>query len=287
MDFYSKKSGDYSDIEFEKDLVNGETGIILEKLEKMANDGADFVIFREGLLNFFQKKLLSFFNIGDGSKSVMDLKSLELWINLLIRAAKQEKETEIDQLPLELAVIDFLDKGRDGERNKISDNTKISKEETVKKKQKIAEPLEDPDKGIDFDNKDLVTVDVGGLDLDKIVESWGNILMAVKPFNHSVEAFLRASRPARVEGKTLVLEVFYPFHKDRLEEVKNRKIVEGGLCKVLGSELGFECVLSKGKKPPLIIENNTPVESVNENLTKGSKDENKADLYDIAKDIFG
>ena len=32
----------------------------------------------------------------------------------MIRAAKQEKETEIDQLPLELAVIDFIGDDKEG-----------------------------------------------------------------------------------------------------------------------------------------------------------------------------
>ena len=136
--------------------------------------------------------------------------------------------------------------------------------------------------------QDVVTMEVTGLDIDKIVELWGNVLLSVKPFNHSVEAFLRAARPVELEGRKLVLEVFYPFHKDRLEEPRNRKIVEEGLLKTLGVELAFECILGKNKKEPLVIQNNTPVESVSEHLVpENGKEEKKADLYDVAKDIFG
>jgi len=133
----------------------------------------------------------------------------------------------------------------------------------------------------------VVTIDVVGLDINKVVESWGNILMTVKPFNHSVEAFLRAARPVELDGRKLVLEVFYPFHKDRLEEARNRKIVENGLLKVLGVDLAFECVLGKSKKEPLVIHNDTPIENVSEKLADEEKKEDKKDLYDVAKDIFG
>lgn len=293
-DFYSKKSGSYTEEDFENDLLKKELKKILEKLEKMADDGVDFVVFRENLLVYFQKKLLAHFDVGQ-DKSKMDLKMLEGWINLLIRAAKQEKETEIDQLPLELAVIDFLgdvenkssnskEKGEveSGEPKK-NDDVKEIKNSMVSDVGEIVVPvLEEIE-----EEKKIVTIDVTGLNIDKVVESWGNILMTVKPFNHSVEAFLRASRPLDLDGRKLILEVFYPFHKDRLEEARNRKIVEEGLLKVLGVELAFECVLGKSKKEPLIIHNDTPMESVSEKLADEEKKEDKKDLYDVAKDIFG
>jgi len=140
--------------------------------------------------------------------------------------------------------------------------------------------------GLKVEEERVVTMEITDLNLDKVVESWGNILMTVKPFNHSVEAFLRAARPVKLEGRKLTLEVFYPFHKDRLEEARNRKIVEDGVFKVLGVELAFECVLGKSKKEPLVIQNDTPIERVSEHLIEGEK-EDKKDLYDVAKDIFG
>jgi hypothetical protein len=244
----------------------------------MSDDGINLLGFREELLRYFQQKLLITLKVVKGEPSLLSLKRLETWINFLIRAAKQEKDTEIDQLPLELAVVDFLDE---------SGNTEVTikKEGTVVKEE--VEDKNDEDKIVKLEEEtEVVTLDVMGINLDKIKESWGNILMAVKPFNHSVEAFLRASRPVKLEGRNLVLEVFYPFHKDRLEEARNRKIVENGLLKVLGVELVFECVLGKSKKEPLIIKNDTPIESVSEHLVDENKDDKK-DLYDVAKDIFG
>ena len=296
-DFYTKKSGSYTEEDFEDDLSQKKVKLILENLEKMATTGVDLVAFRETLLEFFQKKLLVCFGAVEGKPSKLELKELENWINLLIRAAKQEKETEIDQLPLELAVIDFV--GAIGER--ISNEVKIKEVIVDKKESGIASQSSasaDLEQGLEeeetvltkeeISRPEVVTMEITGLDLDKIIESWGNILLVVKPFNHSVEAFLRAARPVELEGRKLILEVFYPFHKDRLEEPRNRKIVEEGLLKVLGVELAFECVLEKNKREPLVIQNDTPVESVSEHLApENVKEEKKTDLYDVAKDIFG
>jgi DNA polymerase-3 subunit gamma/tau len=289
--FYSQKNGSYNEEDFEEDLTKKELRKILEKLEKMADEGVDFVAFRESLLVYFQKKLLAYFNVGT-EKSKMDLKDLEGWINLLIRAAKQEKETEIDQLPLELAVIDFL--GDVGDKRKepkeVSIDTNQKKTKNLVEEREIASEVAVEETEVLEEVKQceekIITMEVTDLNLDKVVESWGNILMSVKPFNHSVEAFLRAARPIELDGRKLVLEVFYPFHKDRLEEARNRKIVENGLLKILGVELAFECILGKSKKEPLIIQNDTPIETVSEKLVEG-KQEDKKDLYDVAKDIFG
>lgn len=293
-DFFGNKSGGYNEADFEIDLVEGNTKLILEKLEKMANDGVDFSLFLQSLISFFQKKLLNFFGVSvENNESVkqngLTLNETEFLINLLIKAAKQEKDVEIEQLPLELAVVDFCLQKNGGKvkEQEIKPEKKIEEIKIVEelKEPVIAEVAAD-------EEEILLVVDNSSvnLGLEQVEEKWGNLLMAVKPFNHSVEAFLRAARPSSIKGKNLTLEVFYPFHKERLEEIKNRKIVEDGLIKVFGKDLCFDCVLGNSKKEPLVIKNDTPVENISEELSgQKSADENsgKKDIYDVAKEIFG
>lgn len=283
FNFYSSKSGSYSEDDFDKDLNNGEIKLILEKLEKMANDGIDFSSFRLNLMEFFQKKILAFYGIGERKTGGINLEESEFLMGLLIKASKQEKEVEIDQLPMELAVVEFgkskptqpsLEKGgQESEEKKKNEEIKI---EEVKVEEIIEETV-------------VAQQCSGSLSIEEIVGKWGNLLSAIKCCNYSVEAFLRASRPKLIKGNVLVLEVFYPFHKDRLEESRNRKIVEDGVTKVFGINLSFECVLAKNKKEPLVIGNDTPMENVSDKLLE-NKNENKAgngDIYDVAKEIFG
>jgi len=49
--------------------------------------------------------------------------------------------------------------------------------------------------------------------------------------------------------------------------------------------------LSKDKKPPLVIRNDTPMEKVSEQLAKegesSAQNSSPNDIYDVAKEIFG
>ena len=82
--------------------------------------------------------------------------------------------------------------------------------------------------------------------------------------------------------------MFYPFHKDKLEEQKNREIIEKVLKKVYGADLILRCVIGKNKMEPLTIKNDTPMEKVSEVLMEEQKSEaKKDDIYDVAKEIFG
>jgi DNA polymerase-3 subunit gamma/tau len=262
--FFEGKTGEYTSEEMEEDLVVGEVKTILIKLEKMAEVGVDFKAFRENLIDYFQGKLLGIYGVEGKGVSKMEAGDLEKWLGLLIAAGKQEKDIAIDQLPLELAVVELL-KNKKPETRSQKSETREEKPETRSEKPEV---------------KDI------NLAIEAVKQDWGKVLMAVKPFNHSVEAFLRAARPKTIKGDKVVLEVFYPFHKDKLEEQKNREIVEKGLNLVFGMEVSFECVLSEGKGKPLVISNDTPVEKVSEKLRETTSIESN-DIYDVAKQIFG
>src|SRR3989344_3733412 len=64
-------------------------------------------------------------------------------------------------------------------------------------------------------------------------DKWSALMTAVKPLNHSVEAFLR-SCTGELKGKMLLVKPFYPFHKERLEEPRNLKILEEAAEQVYG-----------------------------------------------------
>jgi DNA polymerase-3 subunit gamma/tau len=223
---YLSKNGEYDGSSLESDLMVGNAEIILEKLEKISKDGANFSDLRENWLQYFQTKLLAFYGVGQKNNDGFDLMSVKKIIDLLIEAGGREKLTQISQLPLELVVVDYLG----NKPEKISD---VRSQILEKKEEKVAEVIED--------KKEIVVVG----NVEEISKRWGEVLISVKPFNHSVEAFLRAARPLSMDKGILTLEVFYKFHKERLEESKNRQIVMIGLEKVLGKAIDFKCVLTK------------------------------------------
>lgn len=266
VEYLTKSGGEYSEGELEADLRGGRIVELLENLEKMANLGVDFKQYRERLLRYFQERLLGVYGVGKQDAGDWSGPELSRWMGILIAVGKYEKETAIDQLPLEMAVVEFANQIKKGGSGKTAEPV-VNKETMTKKEVEIKV----------VDNREL---------REKLESEWGKVLVAVKPFNHSVEAFLRAARPKIVDGKTVVCEVFYPFHKDKLEEERNRRVVEKGLAAVLGVEVEFRCVLSSMKKQTLVIGNDTPLEAVNQELAdEVTKSEDK--IYEVAKEIFG
>lgn len=280
-EYFSKRKGDYSFEEMEEDLAEGRLTTILERLEAMAEKGIDFVGYRNDLIEYFQKKLLTAYGVGE-EKIILPVDKIAVFINQLIVVGRMEKEVEIEQLPLQMAVVEFMGKdyvkseGGGGEKKK----EKVKKEK-VKKETKVVLESKEKEEVVKEDEK-IYKMDFN-FGISEVEEKWGEVLLAVKPFNHSIEAFLRASRPTKLESGTLVIEVYYPFHKDKLEDPRNRKIVEKGLEKVMGVKLAFECKLSKSKKESLVIDNSYGTKDGG--ADKPLEEEDK--IYDVAKEIFG
>jgi len=267
-EYFRGSGGDYREEDLENDLMKGEASGILKRIEIMAGKGVDFGMVREDWVRFFQRRLVEIYGQTGKKTEGLGGPDLRRWLGLLILAGKQEKEAVVPQLPLELAVAEFLSskfppKADQPVAEKVQ-NSKFLEEKVVEKKEEAEQG------GVAY----MRPVQIEG--------KWKEILTAVKPFNHSVEAFLRAARPKAVKEKMLVLEVYYPFHKDRLEEARNRQVVEEALYRVLGCRLGLKCVLGQSRKAPLEIRNDTPVEKVSEELVEEPKD-----IYDVAKEIFG
>lgn len=259
--YFENSNGEYGGEEFEKDLKESNSKEIFNKLEKLAEKGNDFGELRLNWIKYFHERML------------LEIENLEIkrYLEILIKAGEWEKLVSIEQLPLELAIMEMksnpsrptvastLDKG-DKKNREIREE-----EKSVEKKELVVSEI---------DSKEMIKVE-----LEEVEKRWGEVLNAVKPYNHSVEAFLRASRPKKMEKGILIIEVFYKFHKEKLEDAKNRQIVEIGLDKVFGGKINFECVLGESetrKEMPLKIENKGEEKVVSE-----------AEIYDVAKDIFG
>jgi len=230
--------------------------------EELAKQGADFTDYLGQLLDLIQKLILIKAGVEKDKslkelEALFDLEKLVLLSRAFSRALVEQKSTVLAQLPFQLAVAEII---------QSSSPVKSGKEDEVNQPDDETGPEED--NGSDPE-------EIGPVELKDIEANWDRLLETVKPLNHSVAAFLRAARPKEVRGRTIILEVFYQFHKDKLEEERNRRIVEEGLAKICSSNgLRMRCILGRreGKEPP---------------ARSGPKEEKKDELYQIAKEIFG
>lgn len=94
--------------------------------------------------------------------------------------------------------------------------------------------------------------------LNDISSRWHEVLMAVRPLNHSLEGVLRSARPLRFEDGWLTVEAFYKFHKERLEQDRHRRLLEIAIGNLLGGAIQLRFVL--GEKAAL--SNDPQVENI-------------------------
>jgi len=75
--------------------------------------------------------------------------------------------------------------------------------------------------------------------------SWNKILTSVKPVSLSIEGLLRSAKPLSLENNKLKLGVYYKFHKDKLDEMKTKKMLEEIVLNIFGKEISIECTLTE------------------------------------------
>jgi len=83
----------------------------------------------------------------------------------------------------------------------------------------------------------------GEISDDWLRENWSRLLSEVRPFNRMAEALLRSCRPVRVDGNVVVVGVRHPFHKGKIEDPRNKEVVEKVLMQLTGTPCRLSCVV--------------------------------------------
>ncbi|MBP1464258.1 DNA polymerase III subunit gamma/tau [Candidatus Chloroploca sp. M-50] len=108
--------------------------------------------------------------------------------------------------------------------------------------------------------------------LEQIEHAWEEIKRDVRPKSPTVQALLHSVRPVDVEGATIVLLASSAFHKENLEKIANRRLVEEVISRQLGGTYGIRCT----------IEARAEVQDLRGKIREARKD----DLVRAAMNIF-
>jgi DNA polymerase-3 subunit gamma/tau len=254
-------------------LVKRDTHSLIEQVEKLGIKGVAMDSFLAGLLKRLKGGLLAEVGIGEEKITGLVREDLIGLIDLFSEAAGNISESLIEELPIEIAIIKWCGNGREKDIDQSvlpeSDN-----QPSVKNDNNSA-----PRNPVEAENSNVHEVPPSlGVGESVGDEVWKNILGLIKPINASIEALLRAARPISYDGKVLTLGVYYKFHKERLEDIRHRKILEEIVAKVLQSPTRVSCTLVD--PPPRKIVEEIKTEAV---LTEG---EDK-DIIKAAEEIFG
>ena len=244
-------------------LIKKDVKKLLDEVEKVVASGSSVGNFITLTAEGLREALLTKVGVSEGRQTDLSKKDLIKLLDLLNSAHSEIKTSVIEQLPLEIALVEWCQ----GVEEEKEGNTKeeIKSIDMTKKTEK---------------KKEVVMKEPGGKLIEKNMKevdsnTWDKILAAAKPKNMSTEALLRAAKPLGFDGKFLKLGVFYRFHKERLEDGTHRRILEDIITDVFGTPVRIICTLSEAPPKKVVKE-----ETV---LTEG-KDE---DIINVAKEIFG
>jgi len=230
-------------------LVGKDVKAALKEVDRIFQSGGDLAYYNQEILNRLREALLEKLGLEEVEPpkelAGLNIEQIKDLIALFSKSAGELKVSPVPQLPLELAVVAWCLSGK--------------------------APPKPP-----AENKSNFSLPKGNGQLQKVEEKWQQILENIKPMNHSIEALLKAARPLKFDGQALTLEVFYKFHKDRLETEKCRSVVEEVVSQTLGSQIRLKCVL--GEKPTL---------PQNPNKSKNLNNGQNSDIITLASEIFG
>jgi DNA polymerase III gamma/tau subunit len=250
----------------------------LKLIEQVISSGISPKQFIERIVEELHEQLVESVN----QKSGQTVQIVGL-ISQLEKVYEQTRMAAVAQLPLEIFVISF------GETEAKSVSTKPGGETvipvvTVKLDTKpelpaAAQQVKAESKPVKVAEIALVSDYKADMSLSDLQPKWPEILKWVKNKNNSIEALLRSTTPKNFDGQTLELEVFYAFHKDKLESEKCRLIIEEALSGVFNRSK-MKVKLSLGEKKSV---SNAPAAKNIENV-KGVVDQ---DIVTAAEAIFG
>jgi len=229
--------------EFVGFLLNKQVPEAIEFINRTYENGSNLNNFNQTVLEYLRGLLLIKSGAGEkllevpeenykqmeGQSSRLDPQKLDFMITEFTQAGRGLQNSVIPQLPLELAVVRI-----NAQFTVHSSPLAAQGEEETKKPNRL--PPEDKN----YPKERKLASGIMG--------KWDAILEAVKSYNHSLEALLKSSRPLKFEDGDLTLEVFYKFHKEKLEQSKNRNILEKVASEILGAPTKIRCILGKKSK---------------------------------------
>lgn len=280
-------------------LGEKDTKAALEEIQSLVDKGVNLRSFISESVGILRQWLLGELGIGEIGETlpagrqvggIGEPKELQKLIELFSEAYRQLPTAVIPQLPLEVVVWRYCLEGgselsRSSSRSLRTDQVgdSGSLDPVSDKKEHRSTTLSPPSFGegegeVKEDRKSDNVINSNSIannliTPEELETAWKEIMKQVKTKNTSVEALLRACKPEGFDGKNLRLEVFYKFHKDKLEQAAYRNLVEGIASRILGVEaLQLFCVLSQERKRASDIVNIVPAP--------------QEDLAELAEQIF-
>jgi hypothetical protein len=160
-------------------------------------------------------------------------------MSTLTHAARDIRNAPIPSLPVELAILEWIG----GDIVLVEDDLHTS-EVAITPKPKKEEVTKEPQDSKSVVEEIVVASKKNVAGADDLLSVWPDILQAIKPYNHTLEALLKGCQPGDITDNVITLHFKFKFHKEKIEDMQNKRIVEEVIEKVTGRSFTISCVLN-------------------------------------------
>lgn len=270
--------------EFFGHLSSNDSSKGIELINRLIDEGVDLNNFIKELIGFLRNILIYKFNhdaelISFGLQEADEAKlnnilttisefELVEMIELFIEKRQEMKTAPIAQLPLELAVAEWSLKSK----KKIIDEPfqKITTEKvlpSIKIPEKVAK-ISKKDEELKIIEKEKDIPQIVSITFTEILRGWNNFLEKLSGKNHGLSSLLKMNQVIGLEGNKLKIGSIYKFHIERLNELKNKLIIDETLKEAYNQPLSIACVLQemKGEVQNIEEEDKNSIEGAVKNI---------------------
>jgi len=239
-------------------ILAGDAAPVLELVKKGLEEGRSTPQVTRDLVSHFRNLI----HVKVGSSEVLELTAdhqerlkqqadkftldrIKGVIRALSRAELDMKWHPHARLVLEVALLELLEEGSREKGREVS--LGVRSEKVVEK----SSPRPTPHAQTHISSPIPTPLAQGDGHFARIKEHWNNVLESVKKKTIFGYVSLHEGEPLEINGKGKLVVSFrrgYAFHKERLEETRNKQAVEEAVREVVGEKVPIECVISDAKK---------------------------------------
>jgi DNA polymerase-3 subunit gamma/tau len=221
-------------------LSNHDTKKSLAVIAQLSVEGIDIKYVTQQLIDTLHHDLLIVAGAIDGEqsqKSKFTLSELRELLLLLTKAHADIKYAVLSQIPLELAIIDWGERGA----TPVQSYVKVEKQSsevtltTLRKQtghmQKIKAMYGETEEKKETPAPIMPKVTLMNYSASSDTKEWTDnlwqhVISEMKAYNHTIAGVLRGCFLKSYDRKSLVIEASYKFHKDKLSETKTLQALE-------------------------------------------------------------
>lgn len=249
---YLISSTQYQIAQMVKSLEDKEIKRAFGVIAKLTSEGVEIGNFMQGLIETLHNSLL--FKVGvevaSGSGLTIDNIKLEITeikklIELLSEAKNELKYAVLPQIPLELAIVEW------GATNNTESDpaTPVKQDGSVASLvRSVSAPLASsvravgsPSSGVTPQAANIIQQDIAKYNENDAL--WTALIDKVKALNHSIAGVLRGCNIKSYDGKLLLLETNFKFHKDKLNETRTKSLLDKACREVTKKNVKIEIIL--------------------------------------------